>query len=80
MPPPFKQIDCEQFFALLKRFDFKRKVESVHMHHTWRPDHSHYDPSNGHRAILGMYIHHTQVNGWQDIAQHITIAPDGTIW
>lgn len=80
MPPPFKQITREQFAALVRRFDFKRTIDAVHMHHTWRPNHSQYDPNDGHRAILGMFLHHTRVNKWQDIAQHVTIAPDGTIW
>jgi hypothetical protein len=80
MPPPFKQIRREQFVELVTRFDFRRKIDAVHMHHTWRPNHSQYDPNDGHRAILGMFLHHTRVNKWQDIAQHITIAPDGTIW
>jgi hypothetical protein len=80
MPPPFKQVTREQFADLLWRFDFRRHVDAVHMHHTWRPNHSHYDPADGHRTILGMYLHHTRVNGWQDIAQHLTIAPDGALW
>jgi Caspase domain/N-acetylmuramoyl-L-alanine amidase len=80
MPPPFKQINREEFAALLDRFAFTRIMNAVHMHHTWRPNHSQYDKNDGHRTILGMYSHHTVNNGWQDIAQHITIAPDGTIW
>ena len=80
MPPPFKQINREEFVALLDRFAFTRIMNAVHMHHTWRPNHSQYDKNDGHRTILGMYVHHTVNNGWQDIAQHITIAPDGTIW
>jgi len=80
MPAPFKQITREQFAELINAFDFKRKINGVHMHHTFRPNHSQYDKNDGHKAILGMYLHHTKVNKWQDIAQHITIAPDGTIW
>src|SRR4029434_2279086 len=80
MPPPFKQINREEFAALLDRFAFTRIMNALHMHDTWRPNHSQYDKNDGHRTILGMYSHHTVNNGWQDIAQHITIAPDGTIW
>ncbi len=77
MPAPFKQITREQFAELLSKFPFKRKINAVHMHHTWRPNHAQY---RGHDTIVGMWRFHTQTNGWSDIAQHISIAPDGTIW
>ena len=80
MPARFKQLTREQFAALLENFDFKRRISAVHMHHTWRPNHSNYDENDGHKTILAMYRYHTQEKKWQDIAQHITIAPDGTIW
>ena len=76
MPAPFKQITLEQFEALLDKFDFTRQINAAHMHPTWRPDHSQY---KGHEMIVGICLHHTQVNKWADIAQHITIAPDGSI-
>jgi hypothetical protein len=77
MPAPFKQLNREQFAALLDKFPFTRKINSVHMHHTWKPNHAQY---KGHETIVGMWRYHTETNGWQDIAQHITIAPDGSIW
>jgi hypothetical protein len=77
MPAPFKQISREQFSELLSRFPFQRKINAVHMHHTWRPNHAEYQ---GHDTIVAMWRFHTQTNGWSDIAQHITIAPDGSIW
>jgi hypothetical protein len=77
MPAPFKQITREQFAELLSKFPFKRKINAVHMHHTWRPNHAQY---RGHETIVGMWRFHTETNGWSDIAQHITIAPDGSIW
>lgn len=27
-----------------------------------------------------MWRYHTRENGWSDIAQHLSIAPDGTLW
>ena len=77
MPAPFKQITREQFAELLSKFPFKRKINAVHMHHTWRPNHAQY---RGHDTIVGMWRFHTETNHWSDIAQHITIAPDGSIW
>jgi hypothetical protein len=77
MPAPFAQITRAEFDELLQRFPFTRHVNAVHMHHTWRPTHAQY---RGHDTIVSMWRHHTQTNGWSDIAQHITIAPDGSIW
>ena len=77
MPKPFHQITVEQFAELLEKFPFSRAIDSVHMHHTWRPNHSQY---KGVSTIEGMWEFHTKKLGWSDIAQHISIAPDGTIW
>jgi hypothetical protein len=77
MPPTFAQITLAEFAALLNRFPFTRKINAVHMHHTWIPNHSHY---KGHDTIVGMWRFHTQHKGWDDIAQHLTVAPDGTLW
>jgi hypothetical protein len=77
MPPPFREMTIGEFADLLERFPFSRTINSVHMHHTWRPRHADY---RGLTTVEGMWRYHTGVNGWSDIAQHITIAPDGTIW
>jgi hypothetical protein len=77
MAKPFYPLTLDEFNDLLNRFRFTRKIDAVHMHHTWRPNHSQY---HGERSIEGMWRYHTQENGWSDIAQHISIAPDGTIW
>jgi len=77
MPPPFKKITRDQFASVLTQFPFTRRITGVHMHHTWMPDRAQY---RGHDSIVGMWEYHTKRNGWSDIAQHITIAPDGTIW
>lgn len=75
--PVFKRINLEQFAELLNQYPFKRQIDAVHMHHTWRPSHRDF---KGHDTILGMWRFHTQDRGWSDIAQHITIDPDGFIW
>ena len=77
MPPPFRQVTLDEFEQLLRSFPFRRTIDSVHMHHTWRPNHSQW---RGQQTVLGMWRNHTTENGWSDIAQHLTIGPDGSLW
>ncbi|MBC7980869.1 MAG: N-acetylmuramoyl-L-alanine amidase, partial [Armatimonadetes bacterium] len=77
MAPRFYPLTLEEFTDLLERFTFTRKIDSVHMHHTWRPNHAQYQ---GEKSIAAMWRYHTQEKKWSDIAQHVSIAPDGTIW
>ena len=78
MPNPrFQPLDAAAFRSVLERFPFRRKIDGVHLHHTWRPNHAQY---RGHDTILSMWRYHTQELHWSDIAQHVTIGPDGTIW
>jgi N-acetylmuramoyl-L-alanine amidase len=78
MPPPFRKVTLDQFAALLRDFPFTRRINEVHMHHTWRPNWAQYQ---GHETIVGIWRFHTgPENRWRDIAQHLTIAPDGSLW
>ncbi len=72
----FEQL-VEGYVQGLRNNQYQRTIDSIHMHHTWKPTHSQY---RGYATIEGMWRYHTQTNGWSDIAQHITIAPDGKIW
>ena len=78
MPSPrFIPLTLAEFQELVARYPVQRRITAVHMHHTWRPRQRDYA---GHATILSMWRYHTQEKGWSDIAQHATIAPDGTIW
>jgi hypothetical protein len=77
MPRPFINLTLEQFAERLRTFQFARPVTAVHMHHTFRPRQVDY---RGLPTIEAMFKFHTETNGWSDIAQHLSIAPDGTIW
>jgi hypothetical protein len=76
MPPPFKQMQPQEFIQAVSQFAWSPHKTLIHMHHTWRPNHSQY---NG-LSYEAMYSYHINTNGWSDIAQHISLAPDGTIW
>lgn len=75
--PTFKRLSLHQFSQLLEKFPFTRNVNAVHMHHTWRPARADF---KGHDTIVSMWRFHTQEMGWRDIAQHITIDPQGIVW
>jgi hypothetical protein len=67
----------QEFTQAVAAFAWSPAKTLIHMHHTWRPNHSQY---GGLSSIEAMYHYHVNTNGWSDIAQHISIAPDGTIW
>ena len=75
--PTFKRLSLSQFAQLLQQFPFTRRINAVHMHHTWRPNRAQF---NGHETIVAMWRFHTQTTGWSDIAQHVTIDPEGFVW
>lgn len=75
----FEKISVEEFEVRMRAFPFRRQIDSVHMHHTWRPTQAQYRV-NPAASILGMYNYHVKTLGWADIAQHISIGPDGEIW
>jgi hypothetical protein len=51
----------------------------VHLHHTWRPTKAQYR-KNPRRVMEGMWRYHTQINGWADFGQHLTIGAEGELW
>lgn len=73
----FQSVTAPEFASLVQTFPWTRRISEVHLHHTWRPRQRDY---SGRATIEGMWRHHTRVNGWSDIAQHVSVAPDGTIW
>jgi hypothetical protein len=73
----FQQLGVDEFLSLLASFTPARRMTAVHLHHTWKPRHRDY---RGAETVRGMWRFHTQTQGWQDIAQHVTVAPDGTVW
>ena len=77
MPAPFQRLTLDQFADVLKAFNFRRRITGVHMHHTWRPNHAQW---KGHDSMVGMWRFHTQDRGFSDIAQHLTIDPEGQVW
>lgn len=77
MPPPFRQFALDDFAKEVAAFAWTRPVFRVDMHHTWFPAHADW---KGEESIQGMHLFHTGDRGFEDIAQHVSIAPDGTIW
>ena len=70
------QIDPEQLHLLLQR-SWARRIDAVHIHHTWRPNHAQWQ---GQSTVEAIRRYHVEELGWSDIAQHLTIGRDGSLW
>ena len=82
MPPTgchasYRALSPREFVDEVYNFSWTRNVWRVDMHHTWYPAHADY---RGLASIEGMARFHVGTCAFDDIAQHVTIAPDGLIW
>lgn len=77
MPAPFRRFSIREFETAISGFEWNRRVWRIDMHHTRSPAHADYD---GLATIERMALRHTRDCGCGDIAQHISVAPDGAIW
>lgn len=68
-----RKLTTEQLLSILKNYGFKE----LHIHHTWKPTHLTFTGRNHTDMNLAMKRYHVNVNGWSDIAQHLTLFPDG---
>jgi hypothetical protein len=73
----FHKLTVAEFQALLDSVTPHRRIDSVHLHHTWIPRHEDF---NGVGTIVAMWKHHTQQEKWSDIAQHLTVDTEGALW
>jgi hypothetical protein len=77
MPEPIVRLTLAQFQLLLPDPNaLTRRIRAVHLHHTWKPARADF---RGLRTIEAMRTFHME-QGWEDIAQHLTIDPAGGLW
>lgn len=77
MPAPFRRLTPCEFELEVAHFPWCRRIWRVDMHHTRIPAHADYE---GAMTVERMAWLDTVERGFDDIAQHVSIAPDGAIW
>lgn len=69
----FKILNFWDLQRIFKNYSFKQ----LHIHHTWKPTHSSFKGDNHIALQEAMKRFHVDVNGWDDIGQHLSLMPDG---
>ena len=80
MRQAFRCLDVTAFAVEVAAFTWKRCIWRVDMHHTFVPNHARWRNIGSQACCDGMRRHHVRDRDFEDIAQHLTIAPDGSIW
>lgn len=75
----FTKMTVSEFQTWIAGTRIGRTVLKIQQHHTYIPSYIHFTGNNHFERQLAMKNYHINQNGWQDIGQHFTIFPDGTI-
>lgn len=74
----FILMDRQEFHDWLFSTPFDRTINIIQQHHTWSPNYSNFNGSNHFQMLNGMKNYHLSI-GYSNIAQNLTIFPDGMI-
>lgn len=78
MPPPFRKFTLAEFGVLLRSFPFSRQINAVHLHPTLGLTQAQFQ---GEDSLVSLWRLHTSPPlQLRDLAQHLTIGPDGSLW
>jgi len=75
----FLKMSMAEFAVWIQEQRIARTILTVQQHHTWSPSYTHFNGNNHFERQAAMKNYHVRNNGWQDIGQHFTSFPDGTI-
>ena len=75
----FTKMSIIEFENWISNLRIGRTILKIQQHHTYIPSYIHFAGTNHFERQLAIKNHHVNQNGWQDIGQHFTIFPDGTI-
>lgn len=69
----------EEFKSWLKKQSITRTIKTLQVHHMWLPDYSCWSKDDPLRRQYNTKNYHKSTNHWDDIAQQLSIFPDGSI-
>jgi peptidoglycan hydrolase-like protein with peptidoglycan-binding domain len=80
-----KIFTTAELISEMKKFNWTRIPKELHLHHTWKPTHKSFNLAVSNYGLAKAYAvlqdsmrnYHMNTNGWADIAQHLTLMPDG---
>lgn len=74
----FTLLGSSEFSSWLQQQSISREIKKIQQHHTWIPRYEHFHGDNHFALQESMKASHLERN-FSDIAQHLTIFPDGKI-
>ncbi len=75
----FTLLSLQEFEQWILQTKIARTILKVQQHHTYSPSYKDFNGKNHFERQKSMQSYHIKNNGWNDIGQHFTIFPDGTI-